>query len=265
MALLFSGCGTDIYFGRSASGAGAEGGGAASSVGGSSADLAETLDSVDLRGDCDGGRPDTPGETLTVEDLRSYDLTAYGSQMGHSCGEDQGRFVHLQVEGDFDVSVQIPFMDNFGLLQGEQAHPVKAGLMVREGLEPPARYIAIWAVQPSDDYFPDAFHFDFRSQQGAYLGVNGFDYGFLNQGDEIFQRQLPNIWVRLRREGPRVYGFASEDGQTWIAPSLAWFDHDFGPTLYVGIAASSAANGGYDARSVTRFRNLSGFDVLTAP
>ncbi len=246
-ALWLVGCGTDIYFG-----------------GGTDA-VTETLTSLDLRGTCDGGTPDVPGETLTVEDLQSYDLIAYGSQIGHACGEDQGRFVYLQVEGDFDVAVQIASMDNFGLAQDERAHPVKAGLMMREGLEPAARYIAIWAVQPSTGYFPDAFQFDFRSVQGGYLGVAGFDYGYLNQTDAIFDRQLPNIWVRLRREGPRVFAFASEDGQTWLAPSLASFDNDLGPSVYLGVAASSAEDGGYVARSATSFRNLSGFDALVVP
>ncbi len=238
-------------------------GGAGGSEGGASPDSpTETLTSVDLRGNCDGGSPDTPGATSTVEDLRSYDVTAYGSQIGHACGEDQGRFVYLQIEGDFDVAVQITSMDNFGLLQGQSsARPVKAGLMVREGLQPSARYLGIWAAQPTDN-FPDAFQFDFRSLPGGHLGVAGFDYAWLNMQDAIFDRQLPNIWVRLRRERERVYAFASEDGQTWIAPSQPWFDNDFGPTVYVGIAASSAEDGGYAARSVTRFRNLSGFDTL---
>ncbi len=259
LAALLAGCGKDIYFG---SNPGTGGGG--QSGGGRSGSEIQTLTSLDLRGTCDGGTPDVPGETSTVEELHSYDVTAYGSQFGHNCGEDQGRFVYLQVEGDFDVAVQISFMDNFGLAQDQPPHPVKAGLMMREALQPSARYIAIWAAQPSDD-FPDAFQFDFRSEQGGYLGVSGFEYGYLNQKDAIYARQLPNIWVRLRREGERVFAFASEDGQTWIAPSRPSFDNDLGPTAYLGVAASSAEDGGYAARSVTAFRNLSGFDALVVP
>ena len=88
----------------------------------------------------------------------------------------------------------------------------------------------------------------------------GFEYGWLNREDAISSRQLPNIWVRLRREGGKAYGFASQDGKSWTATSRPFYDNDFAPKLYVGLAAASAPNGAYDAKSLTRFVNLSGLD-----
>ena len=217
--------------------------------------------SVDLKGQCRQGTPEGAGETVVVEEGAAYDVTAYGSEIGHHCGQDQGRFVYTELAGDFDVRAQITEMNNFGALHFKQhSTPVKSGLMVRQGLQPGDLYIAIHAASP-DEHYPDAFHFDMRREPGGWLGIEGtFFYGYLNNGHAIYQRQYPNIWVRLQRVGTTLRGFASQDGQTWVAPQgHAEYTVDWGSTLLVGLSSSSAPEGSFNAKSVTRFRQVSGF------
>ncbi len=223
--------------------------------------IVDPLLSLDLRGSCHGSIPSGEGQTDTLAVLQAYDLTAYGAEVGHHCGEDQGRFVYLEIAGDFDVAAQVTSMDNSGAPPGTLGNPVKAGLMMREGLEPTARFVAIIAVQPKLD-FPDCFVFDNRSKTGGALGTGGFEYAWLNRNDAIFGRTLPNIWVRLIRVGRTLFAFASEDGNNWIPTSRASFATDIGPKVYLGMVASSAEETGNNVRSVTSFRNLRGFDAL---
>ncbi len=222
---------------------------------------ADLFQSTDLRGSCNGGIPIGEGSTEPVSKY-AYDMTAFGTECGHHCGEDQGRFAYVEATGDFDVAVQVTGMDNLDAPRGSLGNPVKAGLMMRDALGPTARFVAILAVEPVVE-FPDCFVFDYRSKPAGALGAGDFEYAWLNRNDAIFSRAFPNIWVRLVRVGNNVSGFASEDGDHWIPPSRSSYLTDFPTRVYLGIVASSAVEGGFNARSVTSFRNLRGFEPPT--
>ncbi len=237
--------------------------GNAGNAGAGGAPAVDPLQSIDLRGSCYGGVPTGEGLTDVVSVLDSYDVTAYGAECGHHCGEDQGRFVYTEAMGDFDVAVQLTSMAS-NAPPANLGNPVKAGLMLREALDVNARFIAILAVQPIDN-FHDCFLFDYRSKAGGALGVPGFDYAWLNRDHAISKRTFPNIWVRLLRVSNSVSAFASQDGTNWIPTSRASYDVDLPARAYVGIVASSSAEGGYNARSLTSFRNLRGFQAIEPP
>jgi hypothetical protein len=221
------------------------------------------LSSIDSRGDCRGGIPEAGGATRQTGG--TIEMTAYGSEFGHHCGQDQGHFAFTRVEGDFDVSVQIASLTNHGArrIRG-QLTPAKGGLMVRENNDPAARYVAIWAVSNDDpDHYPDAYHFDVRRQREAWLGSQpegDFAYGYINRkkhGDR-FVRNYPNVWIRLKREGNTFSSFISRDGKSWSATSTPSFSLELPNSLHVGVALSSSPEGRIDARSTAKFQNLTG-------
>ncbi len=246
--------------------------GSADSTGGTAGAGTVTPDSrlftsVDFKGECRHGVPELDGETHVVVEGAGYDVVAYGSEMGHHCGQDQGRFLYVELTGDFDVWVQVAAMNNFGALHFKgHTTPVKSGLMVRQGLAPADPYIAIHAASPDPNY-PDAFHFDMRREVGGWLGLEGtFSYGYLNSSQPIFLRQLPNIWVRLQRIGNLFKAYASQDGQSWLPPQgHAEYTADWGSSLYVGLSSASAPEGEFNAKSATEFRNLAGFPAPSPP
>ena len=225
------------------------------------------LQSVDHRGDCRHGVPAKDGETILLPKEKGLSLVAYGSEYGHHCGQDQGRFAYVPLAGDFDVAVQVSAITNDGEQHFKKhATPAKAGLMLRDGNGPADRYVAIWAVSNDAlEHYPDAFHFDARLVRGAWLGSKPkgeFVYGYVNRKHgELFVRNYPNVWVRLKRTGDRVAAFVSKDAQTWASPSTPAFELPLPEVVYVGVALSSAPEGSFEARSTATFKNLSGFSL----
>jgi len=243
------------------------------------ADGIPVLNGVDLRGDCRGDKSKYPGKTEKVGE--TFALVAHGTEFGHHCGQDQGHFAYTEVEGDFDVSVQVVSLTNGGAQRYDgHATVAKGGLMVREGNDPGARYVAIWAASNDTENnvmhkYPDAFHFDVRLDSEAWLGSKPegrFRYGVLNSRDgDWFKREYPNVWLRLKREGNKFFAFVSKDGKTWngslriqqgkswvVTPSHA-FEVELPRVLNLGVALSSAAEGHPNARATAVFQDVRGF------
>jgi hypothetical protein len=239
------------------------------------------LTSIDIRGNCSyvKGAPVTPGATTIDDDGRAIKLVAHGAEFGHHCGQDQGRFVFTPLTGDFDVIVQVHSVTNnhakhFYDTAGTNA---KAGIMAREGNGPGDRYVAIWAVSnDAPQHYHDAFHFDYRKLSGAWLGNQpdgckdgahrcsqacAFVYGYINPSHPdplLFKRDYPDVWLRLIREGKKIFSMVSNDGKTWHSTSRPYHETDFSDQLFVGVALSGAAEGAFDARGEAEFRNVEG-------
>jgi hypothetical protein len=136
--------------------------------------------------------------------------------------------------------------------------------MARVGLDPSDLFVAMHAAQPIAE-FPDAWTFDHRTQANGNLATGGFDYGFINSGSPLFERRLPNIFVRLKRAGDTFYGFASTDGSNWVASSKPTYTVDYPAKLYVGLSQMSAPENERDSvESLTHFRGLAGFPQAAA-
>jgi hypothetical protein len=244
-------------------------GGAAAGMGGgggqsgfAGAAVLDVFESMDFKGNCWGGIPPEDGTTTMLERGKAYDIRAIGTEMGHHCPEDQGRFVYLELSGDFDITAQITMMDNFGSkdIKGGDT-PAKGGLMARVSLANDSPEVAIWAAMPDPDY-PDAWHFDHRSKPGGAIHMGNYAYGYINKSSPLWNRQLPNIYVRLKRTGKRFEGFGSTDGVNWTAPSgHAAYETDFPDDLYVGLSAMSSPEGSYSGVSEISFRNISGVSL----
>jgi len=243
---------------------------------------AQALSSLDFRGDCRyvRGAPSTPGETKVRDEGRTIELIAHGTEFGHHCGQDQGRFAFATVKGDFDVISQIEQVTNRGATQFYSDHrtSAKAGIMAREGNSPGDRYVAIWA-ESNDGDGADAFQFDLRKVPGAWLGNQpkeckrphegdeacNFVYGYVNRErprPDLYKRQYPNVWLRLKREGKAFRAMISQDGKTWNPTSTPSQVIDLSETLYVGMALSAAAEGQFNAQAEAVFKNVHGLFAL---
>jgi hypothetical protein len=258
------GAGAPANAGSAGSGGAGGGAGGAANVGSFSDGV---FTHVDLKGHClDHGVPTKDGKSVVVTPGEAYDVTAIGAEIGHHCGSDQGRFVYVELDGDFDVSAQLAHMSNGGAVTDGRGRPTptKAGIMARVGLEPTALFIAMHAAEPIAE-FPDAWSFDRRGEPNGNLATGGFDYGFINNGSALFKRQLPNIYVRLKRVGNTFYGFASVDGVNWSPSSKASYTADYPSKLFVGLSQMSAPENERDSvESVTHFRMLRGFPPHSA-
>lgn len=218
-------------------------------------------------GNCRGSTPPDSGKHTVVENGKGMDITAYGTEYGHHCGEDQGHFAYYEMSGDFEISMQVTEIDNFGATyHGGKKAPAKITMMARWGLDEGARYIAMNVASnaPGTDY-PDAAHFDHRKSEKAWLGTKPegqFLYGYVNRSaGAIFNRATPDIWLRLKREGNKISGFMGKDGVSWTAPSnhASFTDAGMPAKMFVGIALSSAPEGQPTDKSIASVRNIKGF------
>ncbi len=221
----------------------------------------EVFESVDHAGDC-YGKPVGGGKTRAIVPGKAYELEAYGSEYGHHCKADQGRFVYQEVDGDFDVAVRVAEVRN------DRHTAAKACLMVRERADDPsARFAAIMAISDlpfarrHHHGFPDSFTFDFRVRPGGNLGNDGFRYAGLDLKE---RRRYPNVWLRLVRRGDRITAFVGKDGARWteIPPEDSWVNlpsFPLGKRVALGMCLSAEPEVKPDVRAVARFDRLRGF------
>lgn len=217
--------------------------------------------SVDHLGDC-YGVPTRAGTTRRLDGGKAYALEAYGSEYGHHCQQDQGRFVYQEMEGDFDVHAQVAALTN------DTGQPAKACLMVREEADDPrSRFAAIMALadvpfgRRHDGAFPNSFTFDVRPIVGGNLKNKGFRYA----GPPIKERRrFPHVWLRLKRKGDRVTAFVGKDGKRWEEippenPRIGLPSLPLGRRVAVGMCLSSTPEEKPEVRAQARFAHLTGF------
>jgi hypothetical protein len=198
------------------------------------------------------------------------EVTGYGREYAHHYSDDEGRFVYVELEGDFDVAVQIEAMRGHNVY-----HPPRAGIMAREiesdpAKEDSARYVAVWASgngvnegtnDAKNEHPIDKYLFDHRSALGGSIRAGNFKYHHVNrQKTDINKRDFPHVWLRLRREGNRFYGMFGKDGVNWTFMSKGFWDTSFKPKLRVGVAMASSPGDprGRMRSSTVVFMNLSG-------
>jgi hypothetical protein len=162
----------------------------------------------------DIGDPVVPGETRRTVD-GGFEVSGSG-QMGGA--NDQFHFGWAQRTGDFDIQARLvgtTVTDPF----------LRAGLMARESLETHARFGAVFASSAQLGCF-----FEARMAAGASPVRVSPTGGFpLNH---------PATWLRLRRAGSTLTGFASFDGRSWVSLGSRSLS-GLGETLYFGLAVAS--------------------------
>lgn len=184
----------------------------------------------------DIGAPSQPGSVVRLPE-GGFDVTGGGTDIGGT--SDQFQFGWEQRTGNFDLQVRVANVD----VTDPFLH---AGLMVRESLDSGARFAAIFASSAQLGCF-----FESRTGTGAPAGTAAPATGF--------PVNYPRMWLRLRRAGNDVTGYASFDARGWT--QLGTVNLSSLPAkVYFGLAVSSANAA---ATTTARFRDLGATPVST--
>jgi hypothetical protein len=150
---------------------------------------------------------------------------------------DQFQFAYKSLSGDGTIIARVDSVDN--------ADPwSKAGVMVREGLEPGARFAAVYATPGNGVRF-----------QARLLSAGDATSDTSVATDEQKALNAP-VWIKLERTGMTVSCYYSTDGTKWTP--MSWNPQTLalnGP-VYIGLAVTShvagvAVTGEFSGVSVT--------------
>jgi regulation of enolase protein 1 (concanavalin A-like superfamily) len=181
------------------------------------------------------GNPQPPGKfTVLPEGL---DVSAGGSDLGGTA--DQGEFFWVQRTGDFDVRVRVA-----GLTLADAWS--EAGLMVREDLTTGARAVSVMAT-PSIS----GCYFQVRTNANGPTGMTGY-----------FPVNYPQTWLRLKRVGSTLTGYAGLDGRHWM--SLGTATLSLPTTVHLGLAVASHNTNQLTTAAFRDFADVAGAEVLRA-
>ncbi|MBM3846009.1 MAG: hypothetical protein FJ405_06965, partial [Verrucomicrobia bacterium] len=165
----------------------------------------------------DIGNPASPGSLRRVPG--GFDITGAGSDIG--AGTDQFQFNWEPVTGNFDIRGRIAsasVTDSF----------LHVGLMARETMATNASFAGSFASSAQLGCF-----FESRRGAGTVSAVSAPDNGF--------PVNYPHTWLRLRRAGLTLSGFASLDGESWMLLGTNQFT-TLSNTVLVGLAISSQSS-----------------------
>jgi len=181
--------------------------------------------------------PAIPG-MMYVTGTNAYTIACEGSDIWANA--DGFNFAYETKTGDFDVVVRVKHVLH-------TSNWAKAGLMVRETLDSASRN---WNIV-NDPLSSDGIAAPDGSGYGASLvecnarnSTNGASGGWdTNRPAPAY----PNAWVRLKRVGTVLYGFASKDGVTWTQqgsqdPSTVGDKVALPDKVYVGICCTAHNN-----------------------
>ncbi|MCD6338807.1 MAG: hypothetical protein J7M29_05435 [Verrucomicrobia bacterium] len=206
--------------------------------------LGQTFQGVDIGAPTLAGSHTVSGDTITV--------VGGGADIWGTA--DQCYFYYTQLDGNFDVRVQVQD------LQGPNTWS-KAELMVRKD-------DGSGAPSPGDPFF--------ASMSTRTEGQNGVQVqwrmardggaGWPGWSSPVVQPNYPNCWLRVQRVGSVVVGYYSSDGASWTelyrTDTASWTDPLTGPVL-VGLAVTAHDDGDPNGATAV-FSNLTFADEVTA-
>ena len=182
-------------------------------AGGASATGSQWADSGDI------GSPTPVGNAFSPAP-GTVDVTAGGADIWGAA--DQFHFVYNQRSGDFDVKVKVQRLD-------AAQRWSKGGLLARETLDGASATIHTYTT-PVDPPGNHGYEVGIRTNSGG--ATVSWELSPLPQSE------LPNAWVRLRRNGDTWRAYHGSNGTDWVlygGPRTQVMT----PDLYVGPAATS--------------------------
>ncbi|HON08020.1 MAG TPA: PA14 domain-containing protein, partial [Verrucomicrobiota bacterium] len=158
--------------------------------------------------------------------------TVYGGGYDIWGSQDEFTFHYYQVTGDFDVRVRVDYVEPVAVW-------TKAGIMVRETIDNNNRmaFVKVSPVGPLE--------FDPKTMGEGQVALN-YRKGY-SGADGEHQDNIASYsdykWIRLQRVGNMIYGYASQDGETWVGPQTQdtsqWLNNTpLSSTLLLGLAVS---------------------------
>jgi hypothetical protein len=171
-----------------------------------------------LRGIDIGGA--TPAGSATYANGKWTVLGAGAEMWGTN---DSCYFTYKAITGDGAIIAKVESVQSTNLA-------AKAGVMMRTSLDQgaPRAWMAITGRVQAEQNMPR-------------LAV----YGGMNYGNKAFAiaNSVPSYWVKLERIGNVITGYVSPDGTNWAATDVGRIEGPLPDTIYVGLVASSAAQG----------------------
>jgi hypothetical protein len=175
----------------------------------------------------DIGAPVGPGSSLTFTN-NEIDVVAGGTNIWGNA--DQGHAAIGQRSGDFDIWARL---DSLSRVPLDSDNITRAGLVIRETLNPDSRNVHYFAEPPTQTGGRDIYDAGQRpataQQTVAWSGGNGNTNG-LPAG-------IPNAWIRIKRVGDIFTAYRSSNGVDWIETTRHTMG--FSNTVYVGLAATA--------------------------
>ena len=172
----------------------------------------------------DVGTPSVAGATVVTTE--AITVTAGGGGIGFK--SDGFHFAAVSEPGDFDVRVRVSALKNSDIW-------AKAGLMLRAERSAGAAFAAVMTTPAGAGCL-----FQARDSSGGNAANQGY-----------FPANQPFGWLRLRREGEVVSGFAGYDGHRWSL--LGTKTLALGTNGYLGLAVTSHSTNA----TMAEFRDLS--------
>ncbi|HTI68428.1 MAG TPA: lamin tail domain-containing protein [Candidatus Limnocylindria bacterium] len=154
----------------------------------------------------------TPFDSVVALPDGGYSISSSGAGAGGTA--DQFQYAWKQKNGDFDQKVRVE------RLTGSDVW-AQGGLMVRESLNGDSRFAAVLATPSLSGVF-----FESRAQAGTTAIKSGG-----------FPVNYPLTWLRIRRLGNTLTGYASYDGLHWTP--LASATLALPASVYVGLSTAS--------------------------
>ncbi|MBN1516748.1 DUF1349 domain-containing protein [Candidatus Sumerlaeota bacterium] len=156
------------------------------------------------------------GEVKVPGSFQQNDNTFIVKGSGHNIWnkEDEFQFVYREENGDISISARIVSLQN--------THKwAKAGLMLRESLNPDAKFI-------NCNLSPQGVCFHKRTAVRANAE---------NASESIVIEMTPPCWIQLSRSGDTFTAYHSLDGSQWI--KIDSVDLDMDDKLYAGLIVCS--------------------------
>ncbi len=173
------------------------------------------------------------GSTIRTNGV-DFQIMAGGTGVGGFA--DDFRYVFEQRWGDFDAVVRLESLDASSLLS-------QAGLMVRQSLDPASTYFGVLSTR-------------LEGGNALYVQQRWFAGGPSTAWAARKEVGYP-LWIRLRRQGGSVSGFAALDGTNWTL--LAALEMDLQDPIHLGLATSAGTS---QANATAIY---SDYRVLTVP
>ncbi|MCI0744656.1 MAG: HYR domain-containing protein, partial [Verrucomicrobia subdivision 3 bacterium] len=169
---------------------------------------------------------DVTGSAFTCS-RDSLEITTLGN---HTSPYDDVQFVYRTLVGDFDVRARLG------------AHPgMASGLMTRQGFDPSTK---MGLTQNSSQSAEPRYEAAIRLENGGAITALG----------GAVPAPRSNAWVRLKRTGPMLSTYYSNNGSDWSLLGVADTSADpFSPTQHVGFAVGPFAS---NQLALTRFHDF---------
>jgi mannan endo-1,4-beta-mannosidase len=148
---------------------------------------------------------------------------------GMSGVKDEGFFAFKQLEGDFDISVQVLSLsaaDSYSM----------AGLMARADLSKTSPHVYFHVFPNNDTKINNSRGCELKYRTAKSKQTMGIYPNSIEAGNK-FDMDFPNTWIRLKRRGNLYKSYISNDNINWYLYSV--HKQEMPEKLLVGIAIAS--------------------------